>query len=140
MSDTTNSGRQSNGQFTNSPLNRGKPPGARHRKAEMAKSMLEAVQASGSEAVRQLRLKLTDGDWVAIKYVLDYSLPRNGRTIELGSSDPNALLDAIAEGAVSPDEAARLSQAIKTTIEAAEIKDLTHKVEELELLVSSLRK
>ena len=76
----------------------------------------------------------------AIKLVLDYTLPRNGRTIELESSDPNALIDAAAMGEISPDEAARLAQAYKTAGDASEMKELKRQVEELELLIGSLTK
>lgn len=110
----------------------------RSDKQALASATLEAVQATAGAAVRQLREKVSSGDMAAIRFVLEYSLPRGGRTIPLGSSDPSALLDAIADGIVSPDEAARLSQSFKTAIEASEVKELTRKIEELETLVLSM--
>lgn len=134
-------GRDIGGRFTGE-THRGRPIGSTNRKARHALSAatLEAVQGTASEAVRQLRAKVSGGDMGAIRFVLEYCLPRGGRTIFLGSSEPNALLDAIAEGTVSPDEAARLAQAFKTTIEASEVKELTAKVEELELILGGLTK
>lgn len=112
---TVSVGRDQAGRFTGEGGGRipGVPNAPRADKRALANATLEAVQATGSEAIRQLRAKVQQGEWAAIRLVLEYCLPKGGRTVELDSSDPNALLDAIADGTVSPDEAARLAQALK---------------------------
>ena len=85
--------------------------------------------------------KVRAGDWPAIKLVLDYTLPRNGRTIDLdGTADPNSLIEAVTTGEISPDEFARIAQGWKTVSEAADLKDLKHQVEQLELLITAVTK
>ena len=139
---TVGSARDQAGRFTGEGGGRipGIPNAPRADKRALANATLEAVQATSSEAIRQLRAKVQQGEWAAIRLVLEYCLPKGGRTVELDSSDPNALLDAIADGTVSPDEAARLAQALKTTMEASDVAELNRKVEELELLITSLAK
>ena len=81
------------------------------------------------------------GEWAAIKLVLDYTLPRNGRTIDLdGTADPNLLIEAATSGEISPDEFARLAQGWKTVTDAADLRDLKHQVEQLELLITAVTK
>ncbi|WP_103729573.1 hypothetical protein [Novosphingobium sp. HII-3] len=127
--------RLANGTFA--PGSGGRPRGSKNK---VSLTSLKAVQDLSSEAVAKLRERVTAGDMGAIKLVLEYTLPKGGRTVELDSTDPNAIIDAAAMGEISPDEAARLAQATKTASEAAELKDLKRQVEELELLITSLSK
>ncbi len=118
----------------------GNPGRVRGSKNKVSLASLKAVQDLSSEAIAKLKERVTAGDMTAIKLVLEYTLPKGGRTVELDSSDPNAIIDAAVMGEISPDEAARLAQATKTASEAAELKDLKRQVEELELLITSLSK
>ena len=132
---TNNATRAANGQFL--PGFGGRKLGSKNK---TSKATLHAVQALSSEAVAKLGERMRDGDMNAIKLILEYTLPKGGRTIELDSNDPNAISDAAMMGEISPDEAARLAQSIKTAGDAAELRELKRQVEELELLVSSLKK
>lgn len=115
----------------------GRPPGSKNRRSIDA---LNGVQDLAPDAVSKLAILVNQSNFAAIKYVLDATLPRSGRVIELDSSDPNAIIDAAAHGIISPDEAARLAQAYKTAGDAADLKELKQQVEELELLISALKK
>ena len=131
----TNSGRGPDGKYL--PGFGGRPKGAKNKVSRLT---LESVQALSSEAVLHLKERMRAGDMGAIRLILEYTLPRGGRTIDLGTSDPNAICDAAAHGDISPDEAARLAQAFKTAGDAAELKEIKRQVEELELLISSLKR
>lgn len=115
----------------------GRKPGSRNKKSRAA---LDAVQALSSEAIGQLQEKVRAGDWAAVRFVLEMTLPKGGRTVELESNDPNAIIDAAAMGEISPEEAARLSQSFKTAADASDVKELKRQVEELEGLITAVTK
>lgn len=115
----------------------GRPKGSRNK---ISRNTLTAVQSLSSEAVMQLKTKMQSGDMQAIRLILEYTLPRGGRSIELDSSEPNALIDAAAMGDISPDEAARLAQAYKTAGDASELKEIKRQIEELEMLITALKR
>lgn len=127
--------RRPNGTFA--PGFGGRPKGSKNK---ISRDTLNAVQGLSSEAVFKLRERLQDGDMGAIRLILEYTLPKGGRTIDLGTNDPNAITDAAAHGEISPDEAARLAQAVKTVGDAAELQELKRQVEELELIISSIKR
>lgn len=116
----------------------GRPPGVRNRKPSGA---LAAIQAMSDVALAKLAEALTRGDFAAIRYVLDMTLPRGGRTIDLdGTADPNELIASVTSGEISPDEFARIAQGWKTASEAADLADIKSQLSELEQLVGALRK
>ena len=116
----------------------GRPKGSRNKKGRLT---LEAVQGLGDDAVAALRQLVLHQHWHAIRFVLDRCLPADSRTIELTSAtDPNCLIEAAAEGAISPSEFAKLAQAWKTASEASELRDLKARLDELENLILQLKK
>lgn len=116
----------------------GRPPGIRNRKPSGA---LKAVQALSDHAIAQLATLVSQGNWAAIRYVLDMTLPRGGRTVDLdATADPNELIASVTSGEISPDEFARIAQGWKTASEAADLADIKAAVAELEELVSAIRK
>lgn len=116
----------------------GRPPGVRNRKPSGA---LAAIQSLSDEALIQLGQLVRDKNFAAIRLVLEYTLPRGGRTVDLdGTADPNELIAAVTTGEISPDEFARIAQGWKTASDAADLKELKQQVEELELLISALKK
>jgi hypothetical protein len=119
------------------PGNGGRKRGSKNK---TSLATLKAVQDLSSEAVAQLKERLRAGDMGAIKLILSYTLPNGGRVIELDSTDPHAISDAAMMGEISPDEAARLAQAVKTSGDAAELRELKQQVDELEALIASMRK
>ena len=120
----------------------GNPGGGRRvgSRNAITRQTLTAVQGLASEAVKHLAEKMREGDLSAIKLILQHTLPVGGRLIELDAPDPNAIIDAVSMGDISPDEAAKLSQAFKTASDAAEVKELKRQVEDLELILGSLTK
>ena len=116
----------------------GRPPGSRNKKPSAA---LTAVQSLSDLAIAKLAMLVSQNSWAAIRYVLDMTLPRGGRTVDLdGTADPNELIAAVTSGEISPDEFARIAQGWKTAVDAAEMKAIKAQIDELEQLVSALRK
>lgn len=132
----TETGRFANGRFAPGNAGGGRKIGS---KDTISHSTLTGVQALASVSVAGLAEKVKSGDWNAIKYVLDMTLPRGGRTIDLnGSANPNDLIEAATTGVISPDEFARMAQAWKSAGDAADLKDLKSQVEALEVLITSM--
>lgn len=127
--------RGSNGQFV--PGTGGRRLGSKNRRSQQA---VEMVFDAAPVAFNKLRAMVESGDWQAVRFVCEYVLPKGGRPVDIGSNDPNAIVDAMTQGEISPDEGARMAQAVKTIGDAAELKELKKQVEELELLIASLRK
>lgn len=116
----------------------GRPKGSRNKTST---KLLKDVHSLSDDAFEQLATKVRAGEWLAIKLVLDYTLPRNGRTIELdGTADPNSLIEAVTTGEISPDEFARIAQGWKTASDVSDVKELKQQVEQLELLITAVTK
>jgi hypothetical protein len=116
----------------------GRPKGSGNK---TSRKLLKDVHSLADDAFEQLSSKVKAGEWSAIKLVLDYTLPRNGRTIDLdGTADPNSLIEAATSGDISPDEFVRLAQGWKTVTDAADVKELKYQVEQLELLITAVTK
>ena len=122
--------RQSNGRFGGG--NPGRPVGARNRTP--SKYALTCEEHTGL-AFRVLHDRLLDGDLKAALFVLSRVLPSE-RLIELPSSEPHAWADAMAEGVISPAEAAKAAQALKTINDATIVVDLQARLDELETRLS----
>lgn len=134
--DSWNPQRDGAGRFK--PGQGGRPPGVRNKKPSGA---LAAIQSLSDEALIQLGQLVREKNFAAIRLVLEYTLPRGGRTVDLdGTADPNELIAAVTTGEISPDEFARIAQGWKTASDAADLKELKQQVEELELLISALKK
>ena len=116
----------------------GRPAGARNLKPSGA---LAAIQSLSDMALAKLAGLVAESNFAAIRLVLEYTLPRGGRTVDLdGTADPNELIAAVTSGEISPDEFARIAQGWKTAVDAAEMKEIRAQIDELEQLVSALRK
>jgi hypothetical protein len=116
----------------------GRPLGARNKRSREA---LGAVQELAPTAIAKLALLVSQGNFAAIRYVLDVVLPKGGRTVDLdGTNDPHELISAVTNGEISPDEFARIAQGWKSALDSAELKDIKNQIEELETLVAALRK
>ena len=59
--------------------------------------------------------------------------------IEGGADDPRALIAAALSGQITPDEFARLSQGLKTALDASELLSIKSRMDELETLIQSLK-
>ena len=116
----------------------GRPPGVRNKKPSGA---LAAIQSLSDEALAQLAALVREKNFAAIRLVLEYTLPRGGRTVDLdGTADPNELIASVTSGEISPDEFARIAQGWKTAAEAADLADIKAQIAELETLVSAMKR
>jgi hypothetical protein len=116
----------------------GRPPGVRNKKPSGA---LAAIQSLSDEALAQLAALVREKNFAAIRLVLEYTLPRGGRTVDLdGTADPNELIASVTSGEISPDEFARIAQGWKTAAEAADLSDIKAQIAELETLVSAMKR
>lgn len=109
-------------------------------KNRVSKDALSAVQSLASLAIANLRVRIEAGDMAAIRLCLEYTLPRGGRTIDLDTANPNAWADAMAEGEISVDEAARAAQALGKLAGVAEIQELQTRLDELETSIGERQK
>jgi len=109
----------------------GRPKGARNKATVMA----EKLMADDAEAVtRAIINKAKDGDMQAARIIMDrIAPPRKGRTIELELPDMKnatgvaeaqaAVLQAVGDGIVSPDEGKVLADIIEARRKAIETVD-----------------
>ena len=144
MTEPENNGRKSDGTFA--PGNRlgGKTPGARHRVTRAVEELLEGEHVALTRVAIRRALA---GDMVALRLCLDRIAPPRKDTpvvIELppvrtaadALEASTAVLDAVAGGEITPDEAGRimaLLTAHRTIIDTA---DLDHRLTALEALQS----
>ncbi|MCV0384039.1 MAG: hypothetical protein K5799_11385 [Erythrobacter sp.] len=116
----------------------GRKPGSRNKQSREA---VASVQALAGDAIDGLRVLIAQQSFPAIRYVLDMTLPRDGRPIELdATSSPYDLIEAATSGEISPSEFARLTQGMKAALDASELKELRASVDELETLIATLKK
>lgn len=116
----------------------GRPPGVKNKRARVT---LEGVQDLAPDALAMLGVLVRQGHLAAIKIVLEYTLPRGGRTIDLdGTADPHKLIEAVTTGEISPDEFARIAQGWKASLDSAELKEIKAQIQDLEALVAAMRK
>ena len=114
---------------------------ARGSKNKASREAVAAVQELAPKAIESLKVLLAQHNFAAVKYVLDTTLPRDGRPIDLdATTNPHDLMEAVTSGEISPSEFARISQGFKTALDAVELKELKSQVDELELLIAALRK
>ena len=116
----------------------GRQKGSRNK---VSREAVKAVQDLSPIAIQGLAVLIRQTNFAAIKYCLDYVLPRDGRTIDLdGTSDPHKLIEAVTSGEISPSEFARITQGMKAALDAAELKELKAQVDDLEQLIGALKK
>ena len=115
----------------------GRKPGSRNKKSAEAEA---AIQDMAGLAVTSLKTLVRRGNWPATKYVLDAVLPALGRTIELENATPEAILQAVAAGELSPTEFGKLAVGFKAALDASELRALKDQVDELETLMTALKR
>jgi len=86
-----------------------------------------------------LKEKLGQHDLKAALYILDRFLPSE-RSVAVGSTDPAAVADALADGLLTPTEAGKAASAIATLANVAEVKELRDRLDEIEALIAAGRK
>lgn len=105
-----------------------------------SRTALNAVHDMSSLAIIRLKEQVNESNMRAIELVLNYTLPRGGRTIDLdGSMNPNDVIEAATSGTISPDEFARISQGWKSAAEVSDMADIKAQIAELETIVLALR-
>lgn len=120
--------------------NPGKPKGARNKATLAVQELLEGEELAVGRAVIE---KAKEGDGMAMRLVLERVCPvRRGRPVRFalppldGAGDlPKALgavLTAVADGDVTPDEAVALSQVVEARRRALETEELETRISALE--------
>ena len=82
--------------------------------------------------------RLAAGDLKAAIFVLTRFLP-DSRLIDMPSSEPSAWADAMAAGEITVGEAGKAAQALKVIADTQEVKELRHRLDELETLIGAAR-
>ncbi|WP_439567750.1 hypothetical protein [Sphingopyxis sp.] len=125
--------RDAGGRF--GPGNPGRTPGSKNR---VRRERLAAVQELFPRAIEVLTERLDAGDIGAAKMVLDACLPARGRTVDFdGDVSPEAIESALADGAITPTEAAQVASALKSVREVSDLEALTKRLEAIESALSS---
>jgi hypothetical protein len=137
-----NSGRNPDGTFAkgNAVNLAGKPKGARHRASIIAE---ELIDGSGELLVKKCVEMALAGDAAAMRLAMDRLCPpRRERPVSLNLPKISAagdliaaaaaLTDAVAQGEVTPGEAASLSQLVGNVAKAVETFELAARIDRLE--------
>jgi hypothetical protein len=114
----------------------GRPRGSKNR---LNADVLDALGDLSSHALAVLKEKLGQHDLKAALYILDRFLPSE-RSVAVGSTDPAAVADALADGLLTPTEAGKAASAIATLANVAEVKELRDRLDEIEALIAAGRK
>lgn len=114
----------------------GRPKGSRNA---LNTAVLDNLADLTSGAIAVLRDKLSQGDLRAATYVLDRFTPSE-RAVALGTTDPASVADALADGLITPGEAAKVAGTLKVIAEAHEVKELRARLDEIETLIAAGRK
>jgi hypothetical protein len=120
--------------------NPGKPKGARHRASLIAE---ELIDGAGKLLVKKCVAMALDGDGAAMRLVMDrLGPPRRERPVSVAMPKINAasdliaaasaLTDAVAQGEITPGEAASLSQLVGNVAKAVETFELAARMAKLE--------
>ena len=141
MSDRKNgkkTGRTENGQFA--PGNSGRPKGARHRTTLAIESLLEGE----SEALTRKCIEAAlDGDMTAMRICMEriapakkdapvtFDMPEMKSAADAAAA-VGALLDNVASGCLSPEEARAIAPLIETYRKTLETEDLERRISALE--------
>lgn len=115
----------------------GRKPGSKNKRS---RETLAAVQDLAPDAIAALRTLVRQHSWPAVKFILDATLPAFGRSVELDNETPEAIITAMSNGDISPTEAAKLATAMSAAMGASEMRELKNQMDDLEQLVSALRK
>jgi len=118
----------------------GKPRGSRHRTT----LAIDELLAGDAEKITRKAIEMAcDGDTVALRLCLErLAPPRKDRPVPFAlppiehiedlSRATSALITAVAEGELTPIEAAELSKLVDAHIKAIEVTDLNRRLEALE--------
>jgi hypothetical protein len=109
----------------------GRPKGSKSRHNA---TVLAALGDLSGQAVQVLRDKLAEGDSKVAMFILARFTPSE-RIADVAGASPEDILAAIAEGAVTPGEANRLANAIKTAKDAAGVDEMRARLDEIEALL-----
>ena len=133
-----NNGRDTAGRFIKG--NSGRPKGSRNKVSVALENLLEG---EAEEITRVAIEKAKAGDNIAIKLILDRVFPRpRERSVSVEVSDIQTsrdtapvmyeILQSVTSGAITPDEALRLTRVVETLRRCLEIEDLERRLEALE--------
>lgn len=118
------------------PGNPGKPKGARHR---ASKAEIERLRSRSERMWALVDQKLSEGCTKTLLFLLARILP-DSRTVDLDTSDPAEMAEAVVDGSLSPVEANRISQSLKHLREIEQVDELRGRLDEIEALLLSQRR
>ena len=149
MTDPENAGAKQDGRFqrgrSGNPA--GKPKGARHRTTVAIEALLEGQAAAIGQKCVEMALA---GDTTALRLVLERIAPtRRGRPVrfalpalDTAADLPKALgavLAAVAEGSLTPDEAVSLAQIVEVRRKSIELVEIDARLAVLEQSYGGVR-
>lgn len=125
--------RNGDGTFASGPGNPGKPKGATHRASQ---AEIKRLRDRGPALWALVDQKLAEGDVKVLLFLLARLLP-DSRTIDIGTSDPSAMAEAVTDGSLSPVEANRLAQSVRSLKEVEAVEELRQRLDAIEALLEA---
>ena len=118
----------------------GKPPGCRNRASRTAETLLDAEAEALTRKVMEFAL---DGDPTAMRLCFERIVaPRRARTVQFDlppiaapadiAAAMTAITRAVADGAITPGEAAEVAKIVDTLVRAIEASDFDRRLKRLE--------
>ncbi len=113
--------------------NPGKPPGTKGRSTKAELIQLDKRKAAVWAGVDQ---KIAEGCTKTILFLLARMLPPE-RVIELDSTDPAAVSEAVTDGTISPAEAAKLAVAVRSLRDVEQMDQMKARLDQIEALLAA---
>lgn len=118
---------------------KGGPGRSKGALAKHSRTLLAQVKAMGDTAVEGLWTALQANERWAIEMVLSHVLPRD-RALEWNGVEPDDIREAICEGDLGIDEAARLATALVRLNDATSLDDLRKRIDDMEAAIGDYRR
>jgi hypothetical protein len=114
----------------------GRPKGSRN---SINATVLDALGDLTSQALEVLKSRLDQNCVKSAIYIVDRFAPTE-RSVALGSTDPSAVADALADGMLTPSEASKISSTLAAIVVANETTELRARLDEIEAIIAAGRK
>lgn len=110
----------------------GRPVGAR---GKASRGEIERLRSRSERMWQLVDEKLAEGDTKVLLFLLSRILP-DARTVELDSTDPATLAEAVTDGTMTSTEANRISQSLKHLREIQQVDAIAERLSEIERLLA----
>lgn len=110
----------------------GRPVGTRNR---ASRASVAAIKSLEDLAFEQLKSLLSAGHPETVRFVISNLLPAGGRAVQLDSLDADGLLDAVANGVISPAELRSIASGIEKIRNVESLATVQERLAQIERLL-----